>query len=670
MAGLLKRIVLGRSKDVRDPGIFHRMALIPFLAWVGLGADGLSSSAYGPEESFRALGQHSYLAVALAIATALTILVISAAYSGIIEQFPAGGGGYVVATKLLGERSGVVAGAALWVDYVLTITVSVASGVDAIFSFLPAAWLDKKLMVIAIVLMLLTLINLRGVKESIVALTPVFIIFLLTHTVLILGGVFSNLGAVGAMTHKLDTDFHAGLTTLGWGGMLLLFFRAYSMGSGTYTGIEAVSNGLPLLREPRVENGKRTMVYMSISLAVVAGGILLSYLLLNVTPIDGKTMNAVLAEKLSGSWDVGPVPLGKIFVITLLVTEGLILFVAAQAGFLGGPRVVASMAADSWLPHRLAQLSDRLTTQNGVLVMGGAALAALFYTGGKVSTLLVMYSINVFVTFLLSMVGMMRLWWKQRAEGNPWIRPMLIFVTGSVMCAVILAIVIYEKFLEGGWVTIVVTSAVVALCLLIRHHYNNVERALGKLDRLFEELHIDPKREELGPTLPEKPTAAIFVGRYGGVGVHSLLTLLKMFPGQFTNAVFISVGVIDTGNFKGAREMNRLRKQTEIELGRYVGLARRLGLSAEFRCAVGPDVVAGSQELADQVAREFPRTVFFSASLIFESRLWYHRFLHNETGNAIQHRLQFAGHPMVILPVRVLEKELEAKPEPKSKPKP
>lgn len=659
MAGLLKRILLGRSKDVRDPGIFHRMALIPFLAWVGLGADGLSSSAYGPEESFRALGQHTYLAVALAVATALTILVISAAYSGIIEQFPAGGGGYVVATKLLGERAGVVAGAALWVDYVLTITVSVASGADAIFSFLPAAWLDKKLLVIAGVLVLLTLINLRGVKESVVALTPIFIVFLITHAVLILGGLLINLGNISTTTQQLNQDFHQGLATLGWGGMTLLFFRAYSMGSGTYTGIEAVSNGLPLLREPRVENGKRTMVYMSISLAITAGGIMVAYLLLKVSPVEGKTMNAVLAETLSSTWQLGPVPIGKIFVITLLIAEGLILFVAAQAGFIGGPRVIANMAADSWLPHRLAQLSDRLTTQNGVLVMGGAALLALFYTGGKVSTLLVMYSINVFVTFLLSMVGMIRLWWRQRREGAAWRRPMATFVTGSVMCLVILAIVVYEKFTEGGWVTIVVTSAGVALCLLIRHHYHSVERALGKLDRLFDELPIDPKREELGPCLPEKPTAAIFVGRYGGVGVHTLLTLLKMFPGQFTNAVFISIGVIDTGNFKGAREMNRLRKQTEVELGRYVGLARRLGLSAEFRCLVGPDVVAGSQELADQVAREFPRTVFFSASLIFESRLWYHRFLHNETGNAIQHRLQFAGHPMVILPVRVLEKELE-----------
>src|SRR5258708_37481113 len=129
----LSQLLFGERKDIRDPGIFHRIALIPFLAWVGVGADGLSSSAYGPDEAFRALGDRTYLAVGLALATAFTVFVISYAYSRIIEHFPYGGGGYVVATKLLGERAGVVSGCALLVDYILTITVSIASGADAVF---------------------------------------------------------------------------------------------------------------------------------------------------------------------------------------------------------------------------------------------------------------------------------------------------------------------------------------------------------------------------------------------------------------------------------------------------------------------------------------------------------------------------------------------------------
>ena len=133
----VRRALVGKPRDLQDRRLFHRLSLIPFLAWVGLGADGLSSSAYGPEEAFKQLGEHRYLAVALAALMAATVLIISAAYRRIIEEFPTGGGGYVVATKLLGDRAGVVSGSALLVDYVLTITTSLASGVDAFFSLLP-----------------------------------------------------------------------------------------------------------------------------------------------------------------------------------------------------------------------------------------------------------------------------------------------------------------------------------------------------------------------------------------------------------------------------------------------------------------------------------------------------------------------------------------------------
>ncbi|MFI5210527.1 MAG: amino acid permease, partial [Gemmatimonadales bacterium] len=158
----VRHIVLGRPRDLADTGLFHRLALIPFLAWVGLGADGLSSSSYGPEEAFRTLGDHTYLAVGLAAMMAFTVFLISAAYSRIIEQFPHGGGGYVVATKLLGPRVGLVSGAALLVDYALTITTSIAAASDAIFSFFPVAWQPAKLAVACLLIAGLTILNLRG----------------------------------------------------------------------------------------------------------------------------------------------------------------------------------------------------------------------------------------------------------------------------------------------------------------------------------------------------------------------------------------------------------------------------------------------------------------------------------------------------------------------------
>ena len=229
----LAQIFLGQRKDIRDPGIFHRLALIPFLAWVGLGADGLSSSAYGPEEAFKALGHHRYLAVGLALATAITVLVLSYSYARIIENFPEGGGGYVVATKLLGSRIGMVSGSALLVDYVLTITTSVASGGDAIFSFLPPEWLHHKFTAQLVIVALLTIINLRGVRESVVALMPFFVLFLGTHAILLGVGIFSHVRELPALATTMQADYHAGIATLGVGGMLLLFLRAYSLGAGT-----------------------------------------------------------------------------------------------------------------------------------------------------------------------------------------------------------------------------------------------------------------------------------------------------------------------------------------------------------------------------------------------------------------------------------------------------
>src|ERR1700688_5185426 len=160
----LTGIFIGPPRDVKDPAIFHSLSLVAFLAWVGLGSDGLSSSCYGPEEAFLALGTHQYLAVFLALLMALTVFIISASYSQTIDQFPTGGGGYLVATRLLGKYAGLVSGCALILDYVLTIAISIASGADAIFSFLPVHWLPYKFWLAVIVVIVMVAMNLRGVK--------------------------------------------------------------------------------------------------------------------------------------------------------------------------------------------------------------------------------------------------------------------------------------------------------------------------------------------------------------------------------------------------------------------------------------------------------------------------------------------------------------------------
>ncbi len=645
----LKRLVFGPPRDLADSRLFHRLALVPFLAWVGLGADGLSSSAYGPEEAFKALGSHVYLALPLAALMAATVLLISAAYRRIIEEFPSGGGGYIVATRLLGEGAGLVSGAALLVDYVLTITISLAAAGDALFSFLPGTWHGGKLVVDLALLLMLTGLNIRGVRESVLTLLPVFLLFLVTHALLIGGAILLHLPDLPERATTLGTGLGEGVSTLGVGALALIFFRAFSLGGGTYTGIEAVSNGLPIMREPKVETAKRTMVYMGVSLAVTASGLLLCYLLWDLTPVPGKTLNAVLVERVTSA-----LPFGAVFIVLTLFAEAMLLVVAAQAGFLDGPRVLANMALDSWVPHRFAALSDRLTARNGILLMALAATAALLYTRGSVADLVVMYSINVFVTFSLSMLGMLGFWWRRRRTRTEWRTRLPLFLVAFLLCATILTITVIEKFLEGGWLTLLITGTLVGAAVLVRRHYR---ASAAHVNRLYEALTDLPHTSGAASSEPDRnqPIAVVLVESYGGVGIHTVLNLLRAFPGHFRGIVFLSVGVLDSGDFTRPGAVEELRHRTREMLDRYVALAGTLGLAATARLSVGTEVIEEAEQLCLAVGKEFPRATYFAGKLIFARERWWQRWLHNGTALALQTRLQWAGRTMVTLPIRVRE---------------
>jgi len=663
--GKVRRAVIGKPRDLADRSVFHTLALIPVLAWIGLGADALSSSAYGPEEAFKALQGHTYLAVALALATALTVAMISAAYSALIENFP-NGGGYGVATRLLGSRVGLISGCALLVDYVLTITTSIAAAGDAIYSFLPdfRLWPEFSILGLTIgagpdmlttklpfevgLLGLLTVLNLRGVKESVVVLTPMFLLFVVTHLVLLVAGFLCHIPQMPATVQTVGDGFHEGYKVMGLGGLALLLARAYSLGGGTYTGIEAVSNALPLLREPRVANAQRTMLYLAVSLAVTAGGLVLLYLLWGTTHQEGQTMNAVLAVQVTQGW-----PGASTFVVLTLLSEATLLVVAAQAGFLGGPRVLANMAVDSWLPHSFSSISERLTTENGVLLMAGAALGALLYTKGSVDTLVVMYSINVFVTFSLTMAGMMLFWLREKAKPNLRIKRLVLFGCSFALCAIILCVTVWSKFSEGGWTTLAVTGLLILACMGIRWHYRVIN---GKAAKLYADLGRLPLAPPGTPSLPlrnDQPTAVILVAAYGGLGIHTLLNVMRIFPGHYHQVVFLSVGVVDSGNFKGEDSLDALRARTNDSLDRYVRLATALKIPATSRMGDGIDAVDTAEALCLEIAAEFPRAVFFAGKLVFRNESWYHRLLHNNTAIALQKRLHWAGKAMVVMPARI-----------------
>jgi amino acid transporter len=656
----ISEILVGKSKDPLDREVFHQLSLVAFLAWVGLGADGLSSSAYGPEEAYRALGlQFHYLAFYLVIAVALTVTIISISYSQTIELFPSGGGGYVVATKLLGEKTGLVSGSALVVDYILTISISIAAGVDAILSLdlFPAGWHAWKLdMEFALALGLIWL-NLRGIKESVQTLLPIFLVFIATHAVLIFYGVFARASELPVVFHGAIRETGEVVGTAGWTGLLALLLRAYSLGGGTYTGIEAVSNGINNLREPKVKTGRRTMLYMAVSLALTAGGILFCYMLWDVKVKEGNTLNAVLAEQLFGSWTLGGWRLGPSLVFVTLVSEGMLLFIAAQAGFVDGPNVLSNMAVDSWVPHRFANLSQRLVRMNGILVMGLAALFLLWLTGGRVDTLVVLYSINVFVTFTLSQLSMCVHWWQARRTQAHWKHRFLINGLGMTLTAIILVATTVLKFGQGGWVTLVITGGFIASCVLVRRHYVGVGRALRRLDDMLLNLPFPEATgaEAVQAPDPSGPTAVLLVNGYSGLGIHTLFSIRSLFRHQeFKNFVFVSVGRIDSYRFKGVEEIDNLKRSVVADLEKYCELARRIGYAAEYRYALDTDVLNAISKLCEGVAADYVAPIFFAGKLIFARENFLNKALHNQTAMEIQRRLLFEGHNMIVMPIRVL----------------
>ncbi len=651
----VKRVVLGPARDVTDRSIFHKLSLIAFFAWVGLGADGLSSSCYGPEEMFRVLHLHPFLAVFVAIGTAITIFTISASYSQIISLFPSGGGGYLVASKLLSPKVGMVSGCTLLIDYILTIALSVASGIDALFSLFPPQYHVYKLPLIMVGILFLILLNLRGVKESVITLLPIFLAFVVTHLIVIVYVFGVHSLDLPTLVQNTSSDMTVSFKELGFFGALALMMKAYSMGAGTYTGIEAVSNGMPILREPKIQTAHRTMRYMSISLAFTAVGLITAYALYELKPSDTQTLNAVLFERITANWTA---PFGSIFVWITLLSETALLFVAAQTGFLDGPRVLANMALDKWFPTKFASLSDRFVTHNGIIMMGVAAGIVLAISLGSVHYLVVLYSINVFITFSLSQLGMVRHWWQVRNSEPKWRRKLIVNGVGLMMTSFILISVIVLKFEEGGWITLLITGSLVAFVSLIQWQYKVTSQRLKHLDTLVEATELQPainerKSQPVNTEFdPFAPTAVILVSGFNGPGLHTFFTVLRRFKNVYKNFVFVSVGSVDAGNFKGIEEIDHLTEHVKTEVDRYVRLAQTHGFYAESFPLIGTDVVQTIMENSPQIMKKFPNAIFFGTQIIFTEEIVFSRWLHNYTLFAIQRKLSYDGIPMLVIPIR------------------
>ncbi len=546
-----------------------------------------------------------------------------------------------------------MSGAALIVDYVLTIAISITSGADAMFSLLPLGVHSFKIGFEFVAIILLVALNLRGMKEAIKFLLPIFIGFVVVHVVLICYGIYAHADRLPGLLPDTLNETSVLARETSWIFVVSTILLAYSQGGGTYTGLEAVSNNVNTLAEPRIATGKWTMFYMATSLAFTAGGIMLLYLLWNVVQNPGQTLNAVVFKSIIDHFDLGGKVINDGALVGVLILEAGLLFVAANTGFLGGPAVLSNMAADSWVPRQFRQLSSRLVTQNGVVLMGGAALAVLVWSNGSVALLVVLYSINVFLTFSISLFGLCVYWIRNRRSAHNWIWRTVLSATGLFVTSGILVILVWEKFGTGGWVTILITGLVIAVCLAIRWHYDETREQLRQIDRLFSG---QPALQDATnpPALdPQKPTAVFFVGKNRGVSMHALLWVQRLFPEHFKNFIFLSVGEVDAQSYDGQGALRTLRYEIENSLRYYVNFCHSHGLAAKSYLAFGTDPVEELIKLSDQVYKEFPNSVCFASKLIFASESFFTRWLHNQTALAIQQRLHIMGQQMVILPMKV-----------------
>ncbi len=313
------------------------------------------------------------------------------------------------------------------------------------------------------------------------------------------------------------------------------------------------------------------------------------------------------------------------------------------------------MALDRWFPAQFANLSERLVTRNGVILMGASGLVMMWATHGSVDLLVIFYSINVFITFSLSQAGMVRHWWQERAEDKQWVRKLAINGFGLVLTTSILISLTIVKFNEGGWATLLVTGVLVFAAFAIKRHYNGVRSQLKRLDSIVEAAEAESKAVPANPPFadPKARTAVILVNGFNGLGLHTILNVPRMFGHTFRNLVFVQVGSVDAGNFKGAAEIDDLRAHTEAEAQRYVQFAQARGYGSKAFTTIGYDITSEVMKLAREAATEFPNQVFFAGQLLFTYETNLTRWLHNHTVFTLQRRFFLSSMPFVVLPIRV-----------------
>ena len=514
---ILKRLLVGRPLATTEQ---EHQRIPKVIGLAVFSSDAISSTAYATEEILfvTAVGASSLMLgletlIPIAIAVALLLAIVAFSYRQTIFAYPSGGGSYVVSRENLGENPSLVAAASLLVDYILTVAVSISAGVAAISSIPAFSDVAKHRVLVGIFLIvLITLANLRGIKESGRLFAAPTYLYIVMISALIIYGLVRAFILKDISNIPFDQKAFDG--TLESGGTLGLFLilKGFSSGAVALTGVEAISNGVPAFKKPESKNAAATLVWMAVILGTLFMGISILAHHLQPYPSHDITVLAQLGIQVFGQ--------GAVFFV-LQIATALILILAANTAYADFPRVASVIAFDEYLPHQMRNRGDRLVFSNGVLILATAAIVLIVAFGGVTTALIPLYAVGVFTSFTLSQAGMVRHHQKQREEN--WRRHAIMNGIGSVATLIVLVIVATTKFTSGAWVPLVLIPLIILLFKAIRRHYLRVDRALKA--NLTSEM-----------TRPRRNTVVVLVGNVNG-GVLQALSYAKSLNPNYLVAV-------------------------------------------------------------------------------------------------------------------------------------
>nr|WP_206037559.1 APC family permease [Rhodococcus sp. HNM0569] len=619
--------MLGRPfrSDTLGHTLLPKRVALPVFA-----SDAMSSVAYAPEEIFLVLSVAGISAYAytpwVGLAVAAVLAVVVASYRQNVQAYPSGGGDYEIATVNLGPTAGLTVGSALMVDYVLTVAVSISSAASNIGSAVPFVAQHKVLFAVAAIVVL-TAVNLRGIRESGIAFAIPTYAFVAGMLVMLGWGLLRTYG-FGDDLRAESSHFELVAEDSHLYGIAFAFLiaRAFSSGCAALTGVEAISNGVPAFRKPKARNAATTLFMLgAIAIVLLMGIITLAQKIGIVYAHDPeaqlvgapegyhqKTLIAQIAETVFAGF-----PIGFYFIA---VVTALILVLAANTAFNGFPVLASVLAQDRYLPRQFHTRGDRLAFSNGILFLAGAAIAFVVVFGAEVTALIQLYIVGVFVSFVLSQTGMIRHWTRalrsetERPARMRMFRSRAINTLGLAMTGAVLVIVLVTKFLVGAWIAIVAMVAIFVVMKLIHRHYDRVSREL--------------EQQEWDGVLPSRTHSIVLVSKLHMPTLRALAYARATRPDTL-EAITVNVDDADT------RQLVREWENSDVTVPLKV-------IESPYREITRPVL-----DYVRRVRRDSPRdvvTVFIPEYVVGH---WWEQLLHNQSALRLKSRLLFQPNVMV-----------------------